>query len=180
MFELLLAPALWFWIVFVGFIVLMTWTSERNHTIAGAFGFIGFLAAGEFLLGVPVFGFIKENPVSLIGLVILYLIIGAFWAARVNWREFCRENKIPDEYHQYLKDRRLTEQSLTEDEFLSDPIKFSLHPKRHYDKLIHWILFWPFNAFWFFLHRPITWLGRTVYDIMGGIFHRIAVAAYKS
>lgn len=111
--------------------------------------------------------------------VVAYLFLGTVYTAYWKWRNYCIENARPQQLADYMS--RFTgeghDRAKLEEDFYNDPRSFSLHPKNHYDRLVNWMLFWVFSAFWSLLHDPLTYLGKSLYRMMSGVFMSIARSA---
>jgi hypothetical protein len=59
---------------------------------------------------------------------------------------------------------------------------YSIHKPEagnYVDRIINWMMFWPFSAFWFLLDRPIRRLFTRLYDSISWLLRKIADTAYN-
>jgi len=153
--------------------------SETERLWSGILLALGAFVAFNFLVQGSAVDWIMTHWVQAILYVLAYLALGTLYTAYWKWRNYCIENARPQELTDYLA--KFTgeghDMAKLEDEFYNNPRQFSLHPKNHYDRLVNWMLFWVFSAFWSLLHDPLTYLGKTLYRMMSGVFMSIARSA---
>jgi len=175
-FEFLLADLI---LTFAGIIIfgLLVFCAETERMWTGLAAFVVSVIALDYLTEPSLWTWITSHPLHLPAYIVVYLGLGALYTAAWKWRLYCNENADPKELARYLANHQ--DQNDAENLFYKDRELFSLHPKNHYYRLTNWMLFWVFSLFWALLHDPITWLARTMYDLMGGIFLKIAVSASR-
>lgn len=149
---------------------------ETERLIGGLGVIILAIIGYDYTQGGAVQDWISTHPFHLIGYALVYLAFGALYTAFWEWNNYCREHPIDPARLQDFLEKNPNKNA---EDFYISPYHFDLHPINHFQRLTNWMMLWPFALFWTLLHDPITWVGRTLYDLMGNIFLKIAVSAAK-
>jgi len=161
----------WFWILIgiaLGAITISVEARRPNGvyaTIAFLAGMVVFMSAGSwgnFHLAVV---YAQQNPLSLIGWIALYLLIGLLWSA-VRWQVYLRNKRrrILDELRSSITGTVFGARTPTASE--------------HRDDIIMWMSFWPFSIWWRIIEDPVRWAFVSLYEWCEAGFDRIAKASF--
>lgn len=165
-------------LTFVGIILfsVIVFLAETERMFFGILALIGgFLILNHMNAG-AIWTWAYTHPFHIVGGFLLYLVFGAMYTAFWKWRNYCSENPVSTYSISSFKEAHPTAPM---DEFYEKAEYFDLHPLNHVYRLTNWMLMWPFSLFWTLLHDPLTWLGHTMYDLMGNVFWKIAVSSSK-
>lgn len=98
--------------------------------------------------------YVRENPFVIVGYSFLWVLVGVAWSV-LKWYEFLK----------HVKRER-------------DKVGIKVHPSeytpdRHKDKLVAWMIYWPFSMLWYMIHSPIRRLYNWVYEMVLGVYDNI-------
>ena len=96
----------------------------------------------------PIWFYVIANPLSVVGIVIGYIIIGVLWSF-FKWFWFLKGKKAAAHY---------------------TPGDLTLHYKV---MLMRWVGYWPISLSWDVIQFPVTKLWRWVYDLVADAYRSI-------
>ena len=135
-----------------------------------------------WLFDVNILSAVYHNPALLIGIVIGYLLIGAAYVVLWRWPDWLRKemNNIQCAFESFCKMNKIdkTEQSFERFARSSD-YTHRYAPSSNAETITVWIMLWPFALFWELLHRPVTWVWNTSYELVGNSLERIGLATVR-
>lgn len=197
MFEMILASMAGFWL---GLFLLVTfgsliWASESDSFFMGVGVLIVSWAIAEYIFDISILASIIANPFMLIIYLILFIAVGALYAAMWKLPNFVQKNsdRIQQDYDNW-KDIQTRENDLnwrdkargilpgereekapadvSYEAFLnSDRYKYSVRNNK--DRVASWVLLWPAGVIWELAHKPFVWAWNKIYYGLGEIFERI-------
>ena len=152
----------WFWLLIVAVTVIFTTITELEESSSWHWW---------VFLGVPVLlyftgckeeiesiiNFAKTNPLSFIGLIAGYFMVGLIWSLVKWWfyltglREYYR--KYPYNYK-------------------SNSDKFKVTSNK--ERILNWMMYWPLSGVWTLINDPIKKLFVRMYNSMEGRFQKIS------
>lgn len=152
--DILLIPVI-YWTVFSFFIVSTIYLSEDDSLMPSVSFFIGTIGLGILKFGSfsYLFEFVKENPSTIIVLVIFYLIIGIIWSL-FKW-------------YLFIKDKVKVRPDL-------NASKYDLKVDYNKEKIITWIIVWVPSMAWFLVNDPIRRVGNFIYDRLHSTYKSMA------
>ena len=181
---------IWFWILAVAFVCIMIACSEKESIGGGIFAAICFTTL-YFLFGagVAVFKWIIANPFLSLGIVVGYIVAG-FLYMFLKWLSFTRgvRRKYKIKREEFLSSwsvignvmpdslKKEWNKKLTEDE---RRMLDGFHPNRYKQRLVDWMLFWPFSALWTVLNDPLRRLGEWIVEQFNGVLAQIGKSASR-
>jgi len=179
--------SMWFWMLTIGWLVLLTYWVEDEDT-AWAFGSVcAFLALIHLFGDINIFTYLKANPMNAVQLVVVYAALGTGWGvlkfymynARFKRRiealkvDFRKQYKLPKAGDVATIDgqKGATEDMKREwDKYwknnLSHTDRDKMKLSNQSGKVIFWISYWPVSAFWTILNDPLRRLGKLIYNIL--------------
>lgn len=172
MMQFLLFGTFWFWFIIVICVAIVIRLAEafEEHPESGWAGFTILIT----LVLLSIFGnweffkkillFVKDNPFTIFGCILIYIIIGIVWSF-FKWYNYLR--KIRDE----IKDKRERGSSPT-----STPI-----PKFDEEKalIISWMTYWPFSMLWTLMHNLIRDVFNFISDQLKGAYEKVIKNLFK-
>jgi hypothetical protein len=162
----------WFLVFACFFVAAGIVASEIENFAVGTATFIIGLVSLQWLFSVPIWEYIVDNPVNLILYLALYTIAGATYTLLWRWPEFIREHagRIQSDYDAFLaKHPTLYD---PKSEFYSSSYN-KYNARNHTNRFATWILTWPFSLFWELARKPVKYLYKAVYALLGDAFDRM-------
>lgn len=164
-YPIFIVGSIWFWLLGILFIIGMVNLIEEAHPFGAFFLVLFYLGLIHFFGDMDVFSVIADNPMKTISYTALYVAIGFVWSF-IRLALWARKDK-----------RYKADLAETYAEFRSDPnYKLIIEKPRFIDvkdKVVTWIVYWPFSMAWAllrdFIMRPIEKLVdllRGMYDVV--------------
>jgi len=154
MFELLVFGTFWFWVITAVFVITVTSFVEVGFPGRATVATVIFFLLLYFLGGFPFVQWIVANPGPMLLLALLYFIAGGVYCV-IKWYFFLLN----------IRDRYI--------EYGSDP-KHKITVSSHSDRLIGWIIYWPFSAFWTLINDPVKRIATAIYRQIEVLLQRMA------
>ena len=177
--EILVFGTLWFWltaavaaILIIVFLELALTGRNSEYTDNGGGTWstivvIAFIMAYYFLGSkqdvIDIGNYIKDNPWKILGWMGMYLGVGLVWSL-FKWYFFLVKRK-----------ERLLSYS-TKKKLSKDDIPKAADNK---SRIITWMTYWPFSAFWTMIDEPVKKFFRFVYSKTEKIFQKMSDLVYK-
>lgn len=196
MLEIFAVGSFWFWMLILAEFSLLLVFTEYENGIAATISIAAFLAALQFLGGVPVFQFILAKPWLLAIFIAPYLAIALGWLTFM-WRRFC--NKKYAEHEEMLADFvekhglpegtkdlpmqyrpewvRLVE--ATRDYTTKQTIADTPKIRHHKARAGRWFLLWPFSMALFFFKDMALEVWNHVYTGVAKFLQKVADAIFS-
>ena len=179
MFEFFaLLGGFWFFMFVIAVVCIGIIATEVGSSLLGTVTFVLALLGMEYLFDIPIFDTVLDNPLVLVGLFLVYTIVGSIYTLLWRWPEFLRENKndILDAY-EYKRKQSKTEPFTFEDYVTSYDYKYSA--KRFVDPIIAWIVTWPFSLVWELARKPVKFVSSQAYQLTSTAFEKIGMRTVK-
>lgn len=186
----------WFWITVVIVIDLLI-CEATDSPIIGLFSIIVAGVAYQFLADVDIVEYVLTNPLSTLGLVFAYFIVGLVWCvfrwilfsldARTKYREiqecFFSEHKLNSigkiphslkvKWEEYLNHNT---------PYYGAKAYKSFPPKVRYFKrrITTWIGYWPVNMVWFIVGDFIHRVAKAIYNFVSGFLQSITDKLFEN
>lgn len=169
MFELFSISISVMLILFGGF-VLQILAAEFENTAFSLASFFITLTVLE-IFGVPIWATILAHPISVFTMLLLYILIGVFYSALYSWPNYIDANasKIERGY----KNWKNVYKTGNFEGYVSSA-DYPFIASDHKNKIISWMITWPFAATWELSHKPITKLWDTAYTLSGKLFNAVS------
>jgi len=158
MFELFIVGTFWFWaLIVVSFTILVCLSEEASPGWATGVAIATALIL-QFFGNVPIFTWLRHNPKEFIFSLFLYLLAGVVYSIG-KWSVFIKKKAKKD--------------------FAYSKKPSTVMVDEHSDRIIGWMVFWPWNAAWTLLNDPIRWAFESIFEKTKALFQRIADKAYQ-
>ncbi len=199
MLTLLTFGTLWFWLVSaIVFLVVVALVENEKEIFAG-FLLIGTIAAFYFLGNHGILTWALSNPLHL-----LYYALGYFGAACcwgiAKWTLFVhnQNDKYQEAKARFLKDNKATELTAKLKKQWTEHVEEGYYPKNSYSydridfiypapeardhksRIVAWMTYWPWSAFWTILNDPVRKAMRFIYNRISGVLNKISKFAYRN
>ena len=115
--------------------------------------------------GYDVIGTILNNPIEILLGITAYTLVGIGYSI-LRWSWFCSA---------WRRDYDAAEPGFSKS-MLWNKIPTAANSK---NRIISWMMFWPWSAFWWFLSDFITELFEKIYRSFSGVYERIATRHLK-
>ncbi len=155
----------WFWVVFLVSCIIMTIVTERGQGIGATFT-LGVTLALLYTFGssvqlVAFFGYCFNHPWNILGLIIVYFVIGVCWSI-LKWYSFLIKKREEDaaeleKYSIYIKAPRASE---------------------HKEKILVWMIYWPFLLIWNIIDMPVRHIFQFIFRFISGKFQFMSDRIY--
>jgi hypothetical protein len=169
---LFVAGTFTFWAFIIAINIFVIVLQERDHDFWPAVLLIITVLTLQWLSNFKPFSLLTVNGVLwAVGYVIAYLAIGTVWSLIKGWRYLINKR---DE----LLDRARHTDGQTRLNILSNtPSADNTYTR---EKIIHWIMFWPWSVIAFMLSDMVQTIGRAIYERMGKVYTAIANHVFAS
>lgn len=199
MLTLLMFGGLGFWLVTVAvFLAIVALVENEKEFFAGLL-LIGTVAAMYFCGNSGMLTWVKDHPQQLLWYALGYIGIACGWGI-LKWTLFVhgQNDKYEDAKAQFLKDNDATELTQELKEKWTEHAKEGRYSKRgsygvdfkfaypapeardHKSRIVAWMTYWPWSAFWTILNDPIRKLMRFLYNRIAGLLNGISRHAYRN
>lgn len=197
--------SVWFWIVLVAPLVLLTFTVEREYSEASLGLVVIFVALWLAFGPRELIHWLTQNTGQVLEALAAYVVIGVIWGT-IKWWLFLRNTlflfreaerhyeKVKADYERKLavwnggsEGRRGVPppRLSTFREFLRSESGGKLQfetlppsPAKNKGRIIFWMSYWPVSLGWFLAHVPLTRLYRWLYESLGEMFSRMSQAVF--
>lgn len=171
-------------IFLIALFTIMTWSAWYDTVSIAAVGVVVF-GAVTWLFGTPANFAWLADPVTLISLVVVFLGIGALWSLW-KWRRHVRsasvQRDIKESVEAYIKSKADRKSRYGEDyvepafvDSMSCPT--TINPAHNKNRIVTWIVLWPFSMLVYFFEDLLMDIARWVYERLGKVYWRITLAA---
>lgn len=174
--------SVWVILLSVAFIIVILFNSVKdNALIAYCFIVLGGVLL-EFGFKIPIIASIIANPILVVIGFITYIAIGILYAATFELPRYLYKNK--DSIKQAHKNWVNTNKqqgivSNQDEEFLNSYYNdFSISKNK--DKILSWIILWPYKVLWDISHKPFIFLWNKIYTITYKTFSEITNKTIKN
>lgn len=196
--ELFVFGGVAFWLLVICATILVWYFEDNDESGPGIFGTVLVtLLILQFFGDIKIFTWIGGHPWRAILYITLYLPVGILWSGfkyyRVH-REYARAHgqEAKALLLQFLRDKKL--QSLKDaPENIKEEWKHILESGRYdntiiapkptlrqyWDRIGHWILYWPVSALWYLLGDLIKDILRFIKENLRGFYTNIEKIAYR-
>jgi len=169
----------WFWLLLVIDFAILIWAVE-DESPGYCISLIIILFAALWLMGdFNVFEWIKENPKVFFVRLGLYIPVGIVYAViKYTLKLTDKRRKVNRIIVEFLDENKVkSEDNLTvvQKGELLQKLRYEEHPTfaQSTRRVIFWMAYWPWSAFWTLLNNPLRWLYEEIYERMVGSFKRI-------
>lgn len=175
----LFGASIWM-ILFLGIFALIAAVSLANESGLGSLiSFVLSMIGLSVFFDVPVWDLVSTNfgwiLVFGIGFILIGIAFTALWEFPVKMQE-----RYGDRIKSDLKEWRRSHDGEPDESFYTSRYWNKMHPAKHVDLITRSIFNWPLILLVELLHRPFVWLWKTTYDLVSGMFERIAIRVAKS
>lgn len=130
--------------------------------------------------GVDYVAYVRTHGVMILEFAAAYLVSGAAWSV-VKWFFFCRDLK--QKYLGYKADYFRHHVTGTPAQSHSYATQFTgdVPPSAqdHKSQIVSWIGYWPVSLIWTLLDDFLTKVFKEIYNVLSGVFQRIANSQFK-
>jgi hypothetical protein len=157
-------------IMLVGLLIMFTWSAWIEVAWIAAIAVILYLA-GNWLFGdISHLSFLLD-PITLISIAVFFLAAGTAWSLW-KWRRHMLSNSVQKSLREgkYIYDRQ-KEKVCPFKESVAFPSK--ARPSRNIEKIVTWIMLWPFSMMVYFFEDFLMDIGRWIYNRLGNVYVRI-------
>lgn len=149
--SLLLFPII-FWGLLTLFIIGSIYKVEDESLGASFSLFLGVIGLGILKYGSfsDLYDYVKENPSTIIVLVVAYFIVGIIWSF-FKWYLFLKNNKVT-----------------------SNISKTYVSVEYNREKIITWIIVWVPSMTWFLINDPVRRVGNFIYYSLSNSYQRMS------
>ena len=170
---------IWFWSLFIIEILSLTFLVETENPIASWVSIILFIFLLWWLGNIPVWQWIKNNPLTLFKYFGYYIGLGIIWS-------FCKYyfllkatqrsiEKYKDCWYKMKDDEKVHYNSFNE-YFIRNDYKYGSNVsfKKTNTKFIFWAMFWPTSCLWTLLNDPLRKIfNYLIYDLFIGMYKKM-------
>lgn len=175
---LLLFGTIWFWTLLSVVAILIIWFLEdaidydRTYRDTGGgtkatVTFFIFLALCYFFGSKEQFVeslyFIKDNPGTIILMLISYVVIGVIWSI-VKWYFYLQGFKM----HHII--RNGTENGIS--------LRNIPRGSQNKNRIITWMSYWPFSMIWTIINEPVRKIFKYIYSKIEGIYDKMSKSVF--
>lgn len=192
---------LWFWLLVLAEIGLISFTPAKNQLPAGFWGVILFIAIMMFLGDFNFLSYAYHNPAATCVYAITYAAIGGIWSI-FSWLKFLQECDIRylELKQNFINDRDITT-AMSGDQktdwlkllnsnsstVFDQPWYPTIHkvddivpkPIIYKERFTFWIIYWPFSVIRFCLSDVVDWVYRAIYNRLHGIYCRMSNRIFR-
>jgi len=175
---LLLGLGFWFWGLVVVEFCLLLWFVEEELAIASVVSLAVFVVLLWWLADIPIWTWIKDNPVTLAKYCGYYIITGILWSIAKYYFILLRIRKrIKSMKETWNTDKRVKETYVNFENYIvnsytidRDRLNFQATTK----KLVFWATFWPTSFVWTMLNDIVRKTFKfLIHDIFIGIYKKM-------
>ena len=169
----LIFGTLWFWLLTIGASILIIYIMEEalsNEYKDGGGGMLSTLTLVACVILYYFFGskedvqnvfiFIKDHPILTLLRIVAYMFIGIIWSI-FKWYFFLQNKK------ESLMKRIETEGNGIRDYDIPKA-------RRNKSRIISWMSYWPFSAFWTLINEPVKKMFKQIYSKIEKIYEKMS------
>jgi hypothetical protein len=196
---LLAFGSLWFWIVAIALFFVVVALVENEKTVAAGFCLVASFVVFYLCGNSGMLPWLRDHPLTLLYYSLAYFGAAGIWGV-VKWYLFVtnEREKYEEAKTLFLKNNNATELTAalktkwtehvadgeySKSSYSYEKIKF-IYPApeaRNYKaKVVGWMTYWPWSAFWTLINDPIRRLMRLIYGYISGLLNRISKHAYRN
>jgi hypothetical protein len=142
--------------------------AESGSAIFSTGVLISFFVILDIVFDVMIWSAIVTNPLTIIALLLAYLTVGAAYTAVWQWPESLRESA--EAIQNIYADWKKNNQTRTRQDFMRSYEYQPYTASRNSEKLVNWIIIWPFSLFWELARKPVKFLATNVYNTLSKTF----------
>ena len=173
MFEALaLTGGFWFFLFVIFILVAGVVSTELDSFFGGGLTLILLAGGSQFLFGVPVWASIVANPFLVVAGLVAYATAGIVYGVYFRYADFLRKeaDNIKRDWNRYQKQYpNDTRENFRDSEFYRD-----YAPYRNKDRIVAWVMLWPWGVFWDLCHKPFRWIYNNMYTFTGKLLDRVS------
>jgi hypothetical protein len=171
-----------FWPFFVAWLVVLFLSVRSEVNVLAVISSIAYLCLLQFLYHVDIIKVIEHHPFQLVGLLLLYFVLGGAWSV-FRWFLFVRDKvrQYLDMRNKWLQYKGQTQFKYIPDElkeewtkyleekYVSDGRKDLTKPplvRDHKYKIMGWIGWWPISAGLWMLEDLVKGVARSIYEYL--------------
>ena len=158
---------------------LISWSAWYDTAIIGCVGIVLYLA-GSWLFGDLSHLAFLLDPFNFVALLVLSLACGAAWSLW-KWHVHVRSDRVQAALKKTKKqyDKAAHDNTQVIEEKFKDSYYFpdEARASQNVDRIVTWIIFWPFSMVIYFFDDFLYRIGKWVYHRLGRVYIRITEAA---
>jgi hypothetical protein len=197
MFEILAATGFWFWASLLVEILLLTAFVVSKQNLWALFSLFVFVIACQFMGGIDVINYVKNNPITILSVFFAYFAIGTLWSV-VKWYFYCSDalqsfleakqeyietNKSFDAtiFKQWLK-HAVASHSFRAKHRITFNGEIDIPPSvsNHKEDILGWMTFWPISMLCFLFSDIITRVYNRIYMYITKFLQSISDRIFES
>jgi hypothetical protein len=156
-----LLGSIFLWPFIIGVWILLMCLSENDYPGSATVALLVVGGIACYLYDFNPFRYILNNPGTILGYLLGYVMIGIAWSF-FKWSRLC--SHLADKYHAAMEENKhITDKAHMDRIIYAVCGKLPPHPADHKSRIYGWQALWPLSASWFLLHEPITRLYRFIY-----------------
>jgi len=174
---LLLSLGVWFWSLAIIEFCLLTWFVEEELVAASVISLILFVVGIWWLADIPVWTWIRDNPLTLMKYFIAYIVLGVGWSF---WKYFfmLKESRRIIKEHLKKYENIPPEERAPWKEYLSRVTSYNSGISGTFEdstkSLTFWAVFWVPSMVWTILNDPIRKLFNfIIHDLFIGVYQKM-------
>lgn len=171
MLELFVVGTLWFWVLIIASVILLTYQVNVGNGWGSSVVFVLTILALAFLgnskLFIGLLDYINENPGRVIFVFCSYFIAGAIWSL-FKWYYFVldiKEQQIKESKEDYNKKHGFKFEIPMPGDFKSD--------------IILWMSYWPLSFIWTMIDNPFKRIFSRIFKNLENVYTRISNYIFK-
>ena len=191
--EIFIVGSLWFWVLIAAEILVVLILLEWDRGTVATLTFVATLLLLQFLGDVNIFGYVVENPTTVIVGAVAYFALGTGWAI-ARWWFYVREQRA---WYDELRSAFLRFHHLEADSAMPEELQqqwqncvglakrghrqLSVRPlaARHKSDILRWMSYWPWSCFWTVLKDPVRETFLAIYQQIAEYLQQISDRAFK-
>ena len=158
------AGTFWFWLLLITSFILISLAVEYDHGIKAFLVMFVTLLIFHFANDSLIFKWIAENPGHLIAYLLGYLVIGTFWTY-IKWYLFVLKRK---------------EEEIERQNSGYSNINHAPNVQVYKNKIIRWMVYWPFSAIITTLNDPLKRLFEVIFSWISSSLQSISDKMWSS
>ncbi len=186
--SLLLIGGLWFWMLALLFVVLVTaFLDQEVYGFIVVFTILGALIFYFLGRGREIVDYYINNPTSILVHIGLYVVLGALYSV-LKWFLFVKNKK-----NEYLKEKKEFVEGKLKEGRCESTIKASwkesfgsfesfakyLTPSKNKGKITFWIIYWPFSLLSLILRDLTVEIATFVMNKLGSVYKAVSKGQFS-
>lgn len=178
----------WFWITLVAVVALIICEATESP-IAATITVVAGVLALQFIGGIDLWTYLKENPLNIIKMVGLYFGIGAGWCVTKWWLyALNRRDGYREQKRKFCKSYKLNDGIIPDD--MKNAFRNSFHPHclrddyppkvgKHKERIVRWIAYWPSSVIWTIINDFVQRIAKSIYNLISSTLQRISDKVFE-